>query len=87
MGQGCLKEKGTQEPIGKRAHGSDKSLRKEYVAGPKGGLAGLSHYSRNDKGIWQNMMVTKKWDGRNVKPNVKGGPVENCKTAHVQASL
>ena len=74
MGQGCLKEKGTQEPIGKRAHGSDKSLRKEYVAGPKGGLAGLSHYSRNDRTQRQNMMASKKWAGRNVKPNIKRSP-------------
>ena len=32
MGQGCLREKGTQEPIGKKAHGCVKSLGKEYTA-------------------------------------------------------
>ena len=35
MGQGCPREKGTQEPIGKKAHGRVKPLRKEYTAGPK----------------------------------------------------
>ena len=36
MGQGCPREKGTQEPIGKKAHGHVKPLGKEYTAGPKG---------------------------------------------------
>ena len=36
MGQGCPREKGTQEPIGKKVHGSDKPLGKEYTADPKG---------------------------------------------------
>ena len=36
MGQGCLREKGTQEPIGKKAHGRVKPLGKEYTASPKG---------------------------------------------------
>ena len=36
MGQGCPREKGTQEPIGKKAHGRVKPLGKEYTAGPKG---------------------------------------------------
>ena len=36
MGQGCPKEKGTQEPIGKKAYGCVKPLEKEYTAGPKG---------------------------------------------------
>ena len=49
MGQGCLREKGTQEPIGKKAHGSVKPLGKEYMADPKRGSAGSSHYSRNDR--------------------------------------
>ena len=74
MGQGCPREKGTQEPIGKKVHGSDKPLGKEYMAGPKRGLAGSSHYSRNDRTLWQNMMASKKWAGRNVKPNIKGSP-------------
>ena len=36
MGQGCLREKGTQEPIGKKTYGRVKPLGKEYTAGPKG---------------------------------------------------
>ena len=36
MGQGCPREKGTQEPIGKKAHGRVKPLGKEYTADPKG---------------------------------------------------
>ena len=36
MGQGCPREKGTQEPIGKKAHGRVKPLGKEYTASPKG---------------------------------------------------
>ena len=36
MGQGSPREKGTQEPIGKKAHGRVKLLGKEYTAGPKG---------------------------------------------------
>ena len=36
--------------------------------------AGLSHYSRNDKVIWQDMMAIKRWDGRNVKSSIKGSP-------------
>ena len=36
MGQGCPREKGTQEPIGKKAHCRVKPLGKEYTAGPKG---------------------------------------------------
>ena len=36
MGQGCPREKGTQEPIGKKAHGRAKPLGKEYTADPKG---------------------------------------------------
>ena len=35
MGQGSPREKGTQEPIGKKAHGRVKPLGKEYTAGPK----------------------------------------------------
>ena len=35
MGQGCPWEKGTHEPIGKKAHGRVKPLRKEYTASPK----------------------------------------------------
>ena len=35
MGQGCPREKGTQEPIGKKAHGHVKPLGKEYTTGPK----------------------------------------------------
>ena len=33
-----------------------------------------SHYSRNDRVIWQDMMTIKKWAGRNVKPSIKGSP-------------
>ena len=36
MGQGFLREKGTQEPIGKKAHGHVKPLGKEYTVDPKG---------------------------------------------------
>ena len=36
MGQGCPKKKGTQEPIGKKAHCCVKPLGKEYTADPKG---------------------------------------------------
>ena len=36
MGQRCPREKGTQEPIGKKAYGLIKPLRKEYTAGLKG---------------------------------------------------
>ena len=36
MGQGCPRKKGTQEPIGKKAHGRVRPLGKEYMAGPKG---------------------------------------------------
>ena len=49
MGQGCPREKGTQEPIGKKAYGSVKPLGKEYMASPKRGLAGSSCYSRIDR--------------------------------------
>ena len=74
MGQGCPREKGTQEPIGKKAYGSVKPLGKEYMAGLKRGSTGSSHYSRNDRTLRQNMMASKKWVGRNVKPNIKGSP-------------
>ena len=74
MGQGCPREKGTQEPIEKKAHGSVKLLGKEYMAGPKKGLARSSHYSRNDRTLRQNMMASKEWAGRNVKPSIKGSP-------------
>ena len=33
-----------------------------------------SHYNRNDRTIWQNMMTIKKWAGRNVKSSIKGSP-------------
>ena len=53
MGQGCPREKGTQEPIGKKAYGSVKPLGKEYMAGQKGAqqdqviTAGMiGHYDR-----------------------------------------
>ena len=36
MGQGCPREKETQEPIGKKAHGRVKPLGKEYTTSPKG---------------------------------------------------
>ena len=75
MGQECPKGKGTQKPIGKKAHGSVKPLGNEYTAGPKRGSAGSSHYSRNDRIIWQDMMTIKKWAGRNTKPSIKGSPV------------
>ena len=72
MGQECPKGKGTQKPIGKKAHGSVKPLGNEYTAGPKRGSAGSSHYSRNDRTLRQNMMESKKWAGRNIKPSIKG---------------
>ena len=53
------KTKGTQEPISKKTHGRVKSLEKENTVGPKG-PAGSSHYSRNDRMIWQDMMTLKK---------------------------
>ena len=31
----------------------------------------MSHYSRNDRVIWQKMRAIKKWAERNVKPNHK----------------
>ena len=34
----------------------------------------MSHYSRNDKVIWQEMRLIKKWTERNVKSNNKKGP-------------
>ena len=37
MGQGSPREKGTQEPIGKKAYGRVKPLGKEYMAGSKRG--------------------------------------------------
>ena len=74
MGQGCPKEKGTQKPIGKKAHGSVKPLGNEYTAGPKRGSAGSSHYSKNDRTLRQNMMASKKWARRNIKPSIKGSP-------------
>ena len=74
MGQGCPKEKGTQKPIGKKAHGSVKPLGNEYTTGPKRGSAGSSHYSRNDRTLRQNIMASKKWAGRNIKPGIKGSP-------------
>ena len=60
--------------IGKNAHGSDKTLGKEYMAGPKRGPVGSSHYSRNDKTLLQNMIASKKWARRNEKPSIKGSP-------------
>ena len=36
MDQGCPREKGTQEPIGKKTYGRVKPLGKEYTTGPKG---------------------------------------------------
>ena len=74
MGQECPKGKGTQKPIGKKAHGSIKPLGNEYTAGPKRGSAGSSHYSRNDRTLRQNMMASKKWARRNIKPSIKGSP-------------
>ena len=38
---------------------------------PKRGLTGLSHYSRNDKIIWQEMRAIKKWAKRNARPSIK----------------
>ena len=38
------------------------------------GLTGSSHYGRNDRVIWQDMISIKKWAGRNVKPSIKGSP-------------
>ena len=74
MGQGCPREKGTQEPIGKKAHGRVKPLGREYTQQAQKGLARSSHYNRNDRVIWLNMMAIKKWTGRNVKPSINGKP-------------
>ena len=60
------------------------------MAGLKRGPTGSSHYSRNDRTLRQNMIASKNWVGRNVKPNIKGSLapkvgvrwVENYKTAH-----
>ena len=38
------------------------------------GATRLSHYSKNDRVIWQDMMTIMKWAGRNVKPSIKGSP-------------
>ena len=67
------KTKGTQEPINKKAYGRVKPLGKNTWETQKG-PAGSSHYSRNDRVIWQDMMTIKKWAGRNVKPSIKGSP-------------
>ena len=64
------KTKGIHEPISKKAHGRVKPLGKEYTAGPKG----LSHCSKNDRIIWQDMVTIKKWARRSVKPSIKGSP-------------
>ena len=56
MGQGCPKEKGTHEPIGKKAHGCVKPLGKEYIADPKG--SGRIKSLRQE---WQGNMV--EYDG------------------------
>ena len=46
--------------------------KKKKVNGwPKRGPAGLSHYSRNDIIIWQEMRTVKKWAKRNVRPSTK----------------
>ena len=34
----------------------------------------MSHYSRNDRVIWQEMRAIEKWAKRNVKPSNKKGP-------------
>ena len=34
----------------------------------------MSHYSRNDRVIWQEMRAIKKWAERNVKPSNNKGP-------------
>ena len=73
MGQGCPREKGTQEPIGKKAHGRVKPLGENTQQAQKGPVRS-SHYNRNDRVIWQNMMAIKKWTGRNVKPSINGKP-------------
>ena len=38
------------------------------------GPARSSHYNKNDRILWQNMMASKEWAGRNVKPSIKGSP-------------
>ena len=35
----------------------------------------MSHYSRNDRVIWQEMRAIKKWAKRNVKLSNKKGPI------------
>ena len=51
MGQGCPREKGTQESIGKKVHGRVKPLGKNTRQAQKGPV-GSNHYSKNDKVIW-----------------------------------
>ena len=34
----------------------------------------MSHYSRNDRVIWQEMRAIKKWVERNIKPSNNKGP-------------
>ena len=68
MGQGCPREKGTQEPMVVLSHWGKNTQQAQK------GPTGSSHYSKNDKVIWQNMMAIKKWAGRNIKPSIKGSP-------------
>ena len=66
------KAKGTEEPVSRRTNGHAKSLEKKKVNGwPKRGPARLSHYSMNDRIIWQEMRAIKKWVKRSVRPSIK----------------
>ena len=63
MGQGCPKRKTkrTQEPISRKTNGHTKPLGERVNGWLKRGPAGLSHYSRNNIIIWQEMRAIKKW--------------------------
>ena len=50
------KQKGTQEPISKKVQAIGERIHDR----PKKGPVGSSHYSGNDKVIWQVIMVIKK---------------------------
>ena len=55
------KTKGTQEPISRKTNYHTKPLEEKVNGWPKRGPAGLSHYSRSNRIIWQEMRAIKKW--------------------------
>ena len=54
------KTKGTQEPMSRKTNGHAKPLGERIKGRPKRSPDGLSHYSRNDRVIWQEMRAIKK---------------------------